>query len=611
VIAFMTRRARLAVAVGLGLIFAGAGVGSRLRSRPSAASSGPELAARVSPRPGETVGLAFEIWARSELPTAANATLFLSGTLYLKPFRAAPDGWWNVAARIADVAYQVDGSVSPDAARLELPFVFRVSPLGYVEDFRTAPELPPGLADLQRQVIAHLQVGLPARPRRVWHSREVDGTGAFRARYTWLAADAGRRQARLQKEKLAYLSLNGAGIGPSSDRVTVHAARSILVLPLPAGWPPLELEATETISSARSTQPGDRQRVQVTARRTAAASAPEDFPPTFLEFEQQMAAAFRQSPDATASDPPASSTLDRALRRYGQLEALDPPRADAHLLDWLRAAPERGTALVDLLDGCARGRRCGLSGEHQLSMWRLLVELGSPQAQRAVIDAATDGRRSTRTRTRALAHLQQLSDPQPFVIEALAGLQERQGEIGKMALLALGSMAAPSHSSAAGAMTRLTHLLATAATREQQQAVLAAMGNAGNPGLLPSIRPMLSSRAPDLRAQAFRALRRMEDAAAFQLLIEAYRAEPVPEVKVAALTALSEMAADAATMSWAQRELLRAGAPELQRALVTYLGRHLASHPENATVLRSLLGRRLDREVKRTIHRYVKPTVPA
>jgi hypothetical protein len=527
------------------------------------------------------------------------------GRLLLKRY-----GDGAVAARLEDAQLTVaDAAVTYRG--LERPFSFREDARGYLSGFAFAPGLPEETRSLLRQAVALVQVVSPERARDRWQVRERDALGVFRATYERLDP-AGLR---VRKRKLEYLPEPPPDGGGAPLARQVIGGETTLELTAPAG----DLARAHGSEVLHTVGPGGLAFEEATAFTIERADVSDGFPATFaaLQAERDRAFGFTAPPaPAAGAGPAVPDSLEAALRGLVARRGRDRAASEAAVTAWLRVHPGAPRALVEYLDACSRGARTELDAAAQAALFRLLAGAATPESLDALLDAATDAGRHPRTRALAVAHMDRVPVARPEQVDALLSLSEREravdgdGELATSALLVTGALGhrelAPPEVSAR-VVEALEARLAGADDAASRRAAVLAMGNCADPRLAASLDRALADPAPDVRAAAAHALRRLDAADAVPRLLARYAGEPAPEVRAALVRTLARHAGRDDVLAWARGELLVARDTPSLVALAELVGSTAARAPASANALRALLARRPGREVERVVLRFVPP----
>lgn len=533
------------------------------------------------------------------------ASLALDGTLALKFFADAKG--WKVAGRWRTDTFLINSTPPAWAVELERPFAFELDAAGYATGF-TAPGSPKGARLLRRAVAAALPV-LPRQPAAEWTVRERDGEGVCRSHYR-VAGKSGAT-VTLAKAKLEYLEAGGEGETPQvlSSRWRFEVDTS------EGGALPARADGEDATLAGGEALPGAIARVTTTVTGGGLAIAPieEGYAAYLAKAAEKVADA--RAPSAMRN-PFAGYTPAKVLGEFAKGWRSDPAGMEAKLKAWLLLTEGgfgRAVAALEeelLQKGDARPKEW-------LHVWRLIAETGTPEAQRALLDAAANQSLSPLTRMEALGHVALVENPEPFLADGLLSLyrsipsggQGDEGVIRSMALLAVGGLGDRTDA-VSPEKTRIAGLLRqTLASASEADApdVLEAIGNTGDPTFAQDVAPWFQSQNPSARAGAYRALRRAQGGAAAGALTARIDAETDPQVRKAAINTLASMTPTESEQGWARIKLADPETGESEKSeLVKFLGKY-ADKPENAAALRAAGAKAQSREMKILVYRYVPP----
>jgi len=608
------------------------GTGPYLRFEPD---DGQELAFGFSMGSSAAVEMSAFVGQPSATPSGAGRPTALelnaSGALNLK-FYPMPDGTWTVGATLANARYTLNGQEPNYVADLHNPFSFRMTERGQLSNFEYARGTDPAAAMFLSQLLGSMQIVLPEDPVNRWKTREEDGTGKFVAEYS--VSKAPKDSAKngdddrwlIQKNKLEYLSMRSSATGfmLPSTRVTTELdeAEGTATLSVDGAWFE-SLEETVELTQSSANEEIASSDTRLRAWR-AARSASVEFPETAEEF----AATLRSSKFIVADIERTNPELDRmaegldfngALQKYRELATSGKPGAqelaEDFFVNYLKLQPDASSELIDAMNR----QPAGFSDDEQLTLWRLVAESGTPEAQNAVMAAAQDSKARDATRIRALAYASDFEYPtEEFVghlwneYQALPGgnTGDINSQVKTMSLFALGLLGYEKKLNDAVKPQIGAHLatsLESATTSWDRAMALRAIGNYGNADMLPSITPYLEDASPEVRAAAYWSLRRIDDPAAAGILMSSLDEEGNFAVRQMALRTLTRMVPTAEGMEWARWELEAISHPEEQVALAQYLGNSLSRYPQNELALRQLLASNPPRAVKQAIYAYIAP----
>jgi hypothetical protein len=256
----------------------------------------------------------------------------------------------------------------------------------------------------------------------------------------------------------------------------------------------------------------------------------------------------------------------------------------------------------------------------QLVLWRLIVESGTPEAQKAVMDAALNPSYGRTTHIRALVNCIDFTNPQGFMVDdllklhrnpALNGEAESGAIYANMSLLAVGSLGYRdklNNETIEKVAGELTDNLKNAEKNISETALtLSAIGNTGNNNLIPVVKPYLDDNDEMVRKAAAESLRRMDDPEAQKLLISRYEKDASQKVREEALKSLNETPLTKESDAWARESVLNAQTPNETVLIIEILGKTLKTYPQNDAALRKLLDKNPPIPVKQTIFKFIAP----
>ncbi|MBF0232580.1 MAG: HEAT repeat domain-containing protein, partial [Desulfamplus sp.] len=352
----------------------------------------------------------------------------------------------------------------------------------------------------------------------------------------------------------------------------------------------------------------------------------KEFPENFIELKALMnSPKYRQSRyyatqeefNNLAQGLDTGAAIDRYLEILNSDLSNKKSTAEDFFVNYLRLNPYAVFDVVNLLDGDPKREKYDQSTH--LILWRLVAESGHTEAQRAVIQAATDPKYSDLTQMRAIAYIHDFENPQPFLTEELWKLHKslssntsdkHDAEIRDMALYAIGSLGAKEKVNSelkAEIGKQLSEYLVSLENIDDQVAVLNAIGNYGGSDIIDDITPFLSSDQEEVRGAAYTSMCRMDDPSAVELLINSYYREESPAVQKSAIKSLSSMPVTEDGIKFAKEEVLKSDNSDIQIPLIKLIGKNLNQYPENEKVFRELLENQIDNKVKKEIYRYIIP----
>lgn len=547
-----------------------------------------------------------------------------TGTLALRYYEAGP-GEWEVAAQFVDPKYEVNGDPARFLQALGYPFAFRMDARGQLSQFRFARGTPREAEQAMRSLLQAAQVVLPAEGLTRWQTKETDNVGTYAAAYELAGSTVQPADVvEIRKRKERYLETRADGLGlndlvaemqaevtDTETRATVRPGGA-WVLELDEGGRVVQRARGETLSESRS-------RLHLWRLESAAARFPDDI----AEFNAELRSGKYVREQLYATDPRLnrmSEGLDvvDAVGKYLDLVREKKKQlAIEFLIDYLRQDPANAGHLVAVL--LADKDHAEYDASTHRYLWMIVAKAGYPEAQQALWNAIADAGNSDRQRTLAMANVGQIEYPEPQLVDQVWDLYKGTTSAGEgvekdlkamsiMALGLLGERDKLNEEIKPVIEERLVEALQGARTAWDEQMALRGIGNSGNADALDAVEPFFHSENPNVRAAAFRALRKMDDPRAQMVLIEQYEQESATSVRLAALDALGRMPLVQPALDWARAQALSAGNERERIALVNVLGKTLPMHRTNEVALREILASDAPTSVRQAVFRYVKPS---
>jgi hypothetical protein len=608
------------------------------RASPSSAVSG-GTAWGYSIQGGLTRAYAFELSSEAKIDTgvlkmdpskevdkvltgrAADVKTSARGELRFK-FYSDPGGGFNVAGMISGFKISMNGGTPGWVWAVEYPFTFEMAANGAVDAFQFVPALPGEAAAFVTHLVYELQAVLPEKRRSSWTAVETDASGKMEAAYTeleWNQA-AGALKMKKERRKLTASKHKTPDI-PFMANPTVNIIKSdIGISATMRGWIE-ELSGSDTTAYLAGGMEWSRSESRESFKSIDA--GPDGFPATFAEFQaslksQKLIGSMFGHTDPEMDKLAAGMNMGDALAHYLELKKTDKNAAEKFMVNYLRMHPE---APGDLLRELDRDRTMNKYDEKtQLILWRLVAEAGTPEAQKAIMDAATDPSFGRLSHVRGILYSTHFENPQKFMVERMLELHRNpamNGEVkstaatGNMSMLAVGSIGyrdkLNDETKELVARELTDNLRRSSGNNDETALTLKAIGNTGNGSLLETVKPYFDSGDEQVRKAAAESLRRMDGAEAQQQLIDQYGRDQSQKVREATLKSLFEMPLTAESVAWARDALLAAGSPGETVMLIEILGKTLQKYPENDAALRNLLSRNPSVPIKETVYKFIAP----
>ncbi|MDM8564113.1 HEAT repeat domain-containing protein [Candidatus Halobeggiatoa sp. HSG11] len=548
-------------------------------------------------------------------------TMQTSGELYLKYFALKPDVW-QVAAKLADVTYQLNQETPRYVDAISYPFTFQMTTLGFLSHFKFTKNIPTEAQQFVEQLLNTLQIAFPKESKIEWRTKEIDKTGRYQAIYKLNKMDT--KLATLTKQKLKYFSTRVASfdINPAMSKSQTQIENSLTTVTTSVKGPWFStLKHTEKINSLSGTYKWAETQVKAQIHQIKK-DLTGVFPATFAQFLNRLNAAKFAKSKYYNTDPyfdklGKNLDMDSALNLFEQLKNSKVPNAnrtaEKFFVNYLRQHPQAAFDVVNLLDGDPKRKRFDQST--QLVLWRLITEAGHVEAQQAIVNTLNDSNRSHLTKMRALAYMHDFEYPEASTVNALwqftSGLDTKDDrEYRTMSLYALGSLGNNDKFNDV-VKPEIGKLLVTnlegSDDPREQAVILGAIGNYGSAEVLDAVEPYFTAKNEGVRASAYDALRHVEAPRAIEMLTTHYEAETSPNVRAAAVKNFSKMTPTLEGVNWANKAVLKTDASKEQIPLVEVLGKTLEDYPDNEGTLRALLKKDVDNKVKKNIYKYIVP----
>ena len=557
----------------------------------------------VAPTPGSAADAAASI--------AASCTL--AGSLRVRVYRETEAGW-TVGIELADLRAEVAASPAASqngahdafqnasqagqslVAALSTEAMACIERSGKIDRLRFLPSVSDEARDQFRTLIARLQVIFPEDPAaKHWTAEEDDLTG--RALVEYRRGGAGRAASpsdgeAILKRKLRYLETFQSG-GPDlasamkvagSSEISLDAGRGtpvrvagqeLLKIDTPALFGPVEaVDEFEIALETRTVEAGSAASFETLL--AAVDSEESTLGPHWrgrgaqsglidaVDLTEELALAERIFNPATRS----SGEAVQCFQRLVQALHANPDNAKA-VLDFIRARPENVTLAAELLGA--------------------LGSAGTDAAQAALEDAITGEDLPAPLRESALLALSQVESPIQSLDPLLESLHEEGGDLAVNALLVLGAMGDRLRSASPERFESIEDYVAGAALNGSDPALLpAALEAVGNLGPRETPAVVLNAyRAGDeiVRMSAVRAVRKIADRSADEILRAALFSDPSEDVRLAAATVMAGREGGAEAL---RRAALGDAADSVRRRAVRELGPSIAREPESARTVEAV-----------------------
>jgi HEAT repeat protein len=289
-------------------------------------------------------------------------------------------------------------------------------------------------------------------------------------------------------------------------------------------------------------------------------------------------------------------------------------QAVGNMVHYLRANP---AAIGQLLDRIKAG---DVDKSLVPFLFFTLTKVGTPEAQRALVDAIHDPEHTEDNRMQAMHALADVDKPLPESVDALIGMAKTfsleandENNLESTALLALGVVdrhqvgpdATAKELGKRATETLLDKLKGDLGTQERA-VLIEALGNTGNPDVTPVIIDHFNDDSRMVRVSAARALSRM-DAPADQAILDAVLHESVADTRDEIARAWAQKGGPAGSFDYDQAVGMLAREPQetIRLSLVAVLGRQAATLPAVKAALAKQFAQETSAKVKYEIGKYL------
>ncbi|MFA6034220.1 MAG: hypothetical protein WC889_15075, partial [Myxococcota bacterium] len=372
------------------------------------------------------------------------------GELRLK-FYADQSGGWNVAGMLSGVKSAANGK-SPDWLwATEYPFTFRMDVRGKVSAPVFVADIPGEAESFVLRIIYDMQAVLPGARQPSWTVEESGANGLNEVVYTEQSWDQAGGALGLKKAKRRVKSVAAKNMEiPFLANPSMNIIKSETVVSVTLSKWISELSGVESVVFLSDGKEWSRSDSRTSIKLIDGGA--DGFPATFAAFRDLMRSQKLVQKVLGHTDPEldrlcAGLNMDGALSKYLELLKTDKNAAEKFMVNYLRLNPKASEDLLRLLDRDNKMQR--YDEKTQLVLWRLIIEAGTPEAQRAIISAAIDPSYSTLSHVRAIMYSIDFENPQQFMVDEMLRLHRNPDINGEprrkvmtenMSLLAVGSM---------------------------------------------------------------------------------------------------------------------------------------------------------------------------
>jgi len=543
------------------------------------------------------------------------------GVLALK-FYKNPKGGWDVAGSLKKAGILINGKAPGWTWALDYPFTFRMDKQGAVSQPAFTPGIPDEAVSFISNLIYKFQAVLPAKQQPSWSVDEISEHGDAQVAYAELSWDKKTKEMKVKKTRRSFKNLAQKNSNISflaNPSMNIIKSETIIDITL-SGWIK-ELESYDSFAFLSDGRPWSKSDSHVLIKLTDIKT--DSFPARFSGFQDMMQSQKLLQNALTHTDPvldkiASDLSLQGSLQKYFEMIKTDRAAAERFLVNYLRLHPDASAELLKLLDS---DRDMKIYDEKtQLFLWRLIVESGTIEAQRAIMNAALDPSFGRTSHIRAIIYAAGFENPQKFMAEEMLKLhrnpalnadEKLQRMTENMSLLAVGSMG---YRDKLNVETKelvakeLTDNLRNSRDNSSETALtLKAIGNTGNNSLLETVRPYFNNPDELVRKAAAESLRRMDIPAAQTQLINLYKKDESVAVREEALKSLQETPVTKESAAWARQAVMNAKTPNETALVIEILGKTINKYSENEAALRELLASNPSLPMKETIYKFIAP----
>lgn len=578
------------------------------------------------------VGLDYGEWARAFAQSGSpvpDSKLGLTEHLYRVDAElhlrhlGIENGLWRVAGRLQNVVYTVNGQREFFSKLFEAPFILSYRENGELASMQLSASLPHEISGVIRSLVEPLQIVLPTNHAASWQGRQTDSQSRSVVSYNVTKADAATQMLHIERRLVEQQRNDGtffntSGNGPIADETAVLGSGGEILWSLRDNVL-VGMTIEDRTASRHNGSLFAEQNSRFVAKLTPTQSVtvlPKTLEEgrTFIHNHDTLRLAQYWVP-VTIKQKVSQLTLSVVLERIEKNETVDGLKPGAAMMFFLRLHPEAARELT------LHYGRASFSNENIERVGRAYASLaaaGHFEAQQALSEVIADPSFAPMARDRALRSLLSVQMPYSFLLPVVWKYREdmpRKGRNWKVNLSvitnvygAMGGIEGLDPETSAEVTRVLGQRLQRASTRDEKLMCLTALGNVGDLAkVLPLTAAYFSDEDPDLRRRAFHTYQKAVGDEAFSDFAVRYEAEKDIDVKRTASSIADLMPPSQARNQWAAKQVFATGDTLIRDRLVQILGNGLRRFPENENTLSELLNVETDREIRRTIYRYVGP----
>lgn len=526
----------------------------------------------------------------------------------------------TLVMRLQNHQSSVDGVADTRTTAFETPFLVTVAKTGEIQAFRFTFGFPSDVAAAIQGLVEPLQVVFEGEPEKSeWVSQEQSSLGSSAVRYRVLeSADdviTLDRQLLSTQRSTASFDTGSADLAQRESRINKSSGT---VAWAADGSGLNRFEMTEDVSTMAYGREALRHVQDVTAQRIDVPLA--ELPSTLDEAETALrdltfAKARLYEVPFNLQAELRDATMQSVLLDFERGFDTEVAKVASRLKYFVRTRPEAALDVTRHFDALE------LTPQNIDRIGRAYAVLGAaghPEAQSAMVEALRSPSFNAVSRDMAARGTMSVALPEPELVRAVwdyrnslqgltaAGLTQR-GMITNI-YGALGGVEHGLPENTREVVSQLRNRLSNTTSMLETAQLITALGNVGDlEQVLPITRDFFHHEDIALRARAFHTFQKAEGDEAFAKFAHYYELENNIEVRRVASAIAKVMLPSATRNNWAQAQAIVETDGLIRGRLVTMIGEDIKNFPENEATLRQMLETVRDREIRKTIYRYISP----
>lgn len=574
--------------------------------------------------PAET--LAFKLKSSAEVKEPGNPQprkLDLDAVMWWRIAEQRSTQGWVVAAQLAGV-HTSDGSAEPDpslGSALTTPFSFQIGTDCRIRELAFPTDANADTKQKLERLVRSFEVVLSPLSVAAWVSQHQDELGLSQVQYT---IDKSGPLPLVTMQRLRYASAGLPWIPQFGGRLDIQIVESAAQASLDEEGRWLrDLSGREDLRIKIGDRVFGETQNSIWLQRV---ESPESPPASLTQIDPHKMTAGKLKVAQVSQEPRELAAADPALQAMDLSSALADFelqlgaskdglfKGTERLASYLASHPQ---ALDELL---GRIRSGTIPAKLHSALFLAMERTGTLAAERALSTAMNDRGQDRKNRMRAAAALQDIPKPSEQTVRTLVDQSRVVGSeddraVSQSALLALGALSHRMLDKQPNLSLQVRQELGTrlrlAQTAGDRDVVLDAVGSSGDKELSEQVRPYLQDQAPDVRAHAAQALRRMPLSTMEPLLRDRIGQESDPVVRRAMGGAIAEgvfqeqHGVDAETTSALAKQLAVESDPKVRAALISVLGAGAKTDDNARQALIAQFAKETVADLKVLIGRYV------